>query len=50
MKKIAIPVAPAHIATSFLEGKEIAQKLGFPLVEKILNLVKHYLDSQSISF
>ena len=32
MKKIAIPVAPAHIATSFLEGKEIAQKLGFPLV------------------
>ena len=32
MKKIAIPVAPAHIATSFLEGKEIAQELGFPLV------------------
>ena len=32
MKKIDIPVAPAYIATSFLEGKEIAQELGFPLV------------------
>ena len=32
MKKIDIPVAPARIATSFLEGKEIAQELGFPLV------------------
>ena len=32
MKKINIPVAPAKIATSFLQGKEIAQELGFPLV------------------
>ena len=32
MDKINIPVAPARIATSFLEGKEIAQELGFPLV------------------
>ncbi|MBG65474.1 MAG: carbamoyl phosphate synthase large subunit [Flavobacteriales bacterium] len=32
MKEIEIPVAPAKIATSFLEGKEIAQELGFPLV------------------
>ena len=32
MKEINIPVAPARIATSFLEGKEIAQELGFPLV------------------
>ena len=32
MKKIDIPVAPARIATSFLEGKEVAQELGFPLV------------------
>lgn len=32
MEKIDIPVAPARIATSFLEGKEIAQELGFPLV------------------
>ena len=32
MQKIDIPVAPARIATSFLEGKEIAQELGFPLV------------------
>ncbi|MFQ5335604.1 MAG: carbamoyl-phosphate synthase large subunit, partial [Flavobacteriales bacterium] len=27
-----IPVAPSGVANSFLEGKEIAQKLGFPLV------------------
>ena len=32
MNKIDIPVAPARIATSFLEGKAIAQELGFPLV------------------
>jgi carbamoyl-phosphate synthase large subunit len=32
MKKIDIPVAPAKIATSLLQGKEIAQELGFPLV------------------
>jgi len=32
MGEIDIPVAPASIATSFLEGKEIAQELGFPLV------------------
>ena len=32
MGEIDIPVAPARIATSFLEGKEIAQELGFPLV------------------
>ena len=32
MNKIDIPVAPAKIATSFLQGKEIAQELGFPLV------------------
>ena len=32
MIDIGIPVAPSGIANSFLEGKEIAQKLGFPLV------------------
>ena len=32
MGEIDIPVAPARIATSFLEGKEIGQELGFPLV------------------
>lgn len=32
MGKIDIPVAPARIATSFLEGKKVAQELGFPLV------------------
>ena len=32
MQKIDIPVAPAETATSFLKGKEIAQKFGFPLV------------------
>ena len=32
MGEIDIPVAPARIATSFLEGKAIAQDLGFPLV------------------
>tara|TARA_B100000902_G_scaffold33428_2_gene40097 strand:- start:14568 stop:17411 length:2844 start_codon:yes stop_codon:yes gene_type:complete len=32
MGEIDIPVAPAKIATSFLEGKAIAQELGFPLV------------------
>lgn len=32
MNRIGIPVAPAETATSFLQGKEIAQKFGFPLV------------------
>jgi len=32
LKKINIPVAPAETANSFLKGKEIAQKFGFPLV------------------
>src|SRR6056297_2829719 len=32
MSRIGIPVAPAETATSFLQGKEIAQKFGFPLV------------------
>ena len=32
LKKIEIPVAPAKTATSFLKGKEIAQRFGFPLV------------------
>ncbi len=32
MQKLEIPVAPAETATSFLKGKEIAQKFGFPLV------------------
>ena len=32
MHEIEIPVAPARIARSFLQGKEIAQELGFPLV------------------
>ncbi|MCI5055104.1 MAG: ATP-grasp domain-containing protein, partial [Flavobacteriales bacterium] len=32
MGEIGIGVAPAATANSFLEGKEIAQKLGFPLV------------------
>ena len=32
MNDIVIPVAPADTANSFLKGKEIAQKYGFPLV------------------
>lgn len=32
MHKIGIPMAPQATATSYLEGKEIAQKFGFPLV------------------
>lgn len=32
LSKIEIPFAPAKTATSFLEGKEIAQEFGFPLV------------------
>ncbi len=32
MLKIGIAVAPSHVANSFLEGKEFAQKIGFPLV------------------
>jgi carbamoyl-phosphate synthase large subunit len=32
MIEMKIPVAPAKIANSFLEGKEIAQEIGFPLV------------------
>ena len=32
MVNIGIPVAPAKIANSFLEGKEVAQQIGFPLV------------------
>ena len=31
MDKIGIPMAPQSIAKSFLQGKEIAQKYGFPL-------------------
>ncbi|MCS6916492.1 MAG: carbamoyl-phosphate synthase large subunit [Chitinophagales bacterium] len=32
MKEIGVAVAPSQIATSLLEGKEIAQRIGFPLV------------------
>ena len=32
LQKIGIPAAPAKTATSFLQGKEIAQEFGFPLV------------------
>jgi len=32
MVKIGVAVAPSHVANSFLEGKEFAQKIGFPLV------------------
>ncbi|MGL4582205.1 MAG: carbamoyl-phosphate synthase large subunit [Flavobacterium sp.] len=32
LEKIDVPAAPAKTATSFLEGKEIAQEFGFPLV------------------
>ncbi len=32
MIKLGIPVAPAKTANSFLEGKEFAQEIGFPLV------------------
>ncbi len=32
MVEIGIPVAKSFIANSFLEGKEVAQKIGFPLV------------------
>src|SRR6478609_1587510 len=32
MVKIGVAVAPSHVANSFLEGKEFAQQIGFPLV------------------
>ncbi|BAV95034.1 carbamoyl-phosphate synthase large subunit [Ichthyobacterium seriolicida] len=32
MTSIGVDIAPSKIATSFLEGKEIAQEIGFPLV------------------
>jgi len=32
MIDLGVPVAPAHTANSFLEGKEFAQQIGFPLV------------------
>ncbi|MFJ1431312.1 carbamoyl-phosphate synthase large subunit [Capnocytophaga canimorsus] len=32
LNKIGIPMAPSETANSFLRGKEIAQKFGFPLV------------------
>ncbi len=32
MGKIDVKVTPSYIANSFLEGKEAAQELGFPLV------------------
>ncbi len=32
MKRIGLKVAPSYIANSFLEGKDAAQKIGFPLV------------------
>ncbi|PJA07375.1 MAG: carbamoyl-phosphate synthase large subunit [Flavobacteriales bacterium CG_4_10_14_0_2_um_filter_32_8] len=32
MEEIGIPMAPSVTAKSYLEGKEIAQKIGFPLV------------------
>ncbi len=32
MGRIGIPVAPAQTVTSYLEGKEVAQEFGFPLV------------------
>ncbi|HJW18461.1 MAG TPA: carbamoyl-phosphate synthase large subunit [Flavisolibacter sp.] len=32
MIQLNVPVAPAHTANSFLEGKEFAQDIGFPLV------------------
>lgn len=32
MSRIGIPVAPAKTVTSYLQGKEVAQEFGFPLV------------------
>ncbi len=32
LERIGVPTAPAKTATSFLQGKEIAQEFGFPLV------------------
>ena len=32
LDEIGIPMAPSETATSFLKGKEIAQRFGFPLV------------------
>ncbi|MDT0686715.1 carbamoyl-phosphate synthase large subunit [Autumnicola psychrophila] len=32
MGRIGVPVAPAKTVTSFLQGKEVAQEFGFPLV------------------
>ncbi|MCB0402063.1 MAG: carbamoyl-phosphate synthase large subunit [Flavobacteriales bacterium] len=32
MEEIGVPMAPSETAKSYLEGKEIAQRIGFPLV------------------
>lgn len=32
MEEIEVPMAPSRTATSYLQGKEVAQELGFPLV------------------
>ena len=32
MIKIGVPIAPSKIANSYLEGKEVAEEFGFPLV------------------
>ena len=32
MEEIEVPMAPSKTATSYLQGKEVAQELGFPLV------------------
>src|SRR5690606_12907385 len=32
MGRIGVPVAPAKTVTSYLQGKEVAQEFGFPLV------------------
>ena len=42
MEKIGIPMAPQAAAKSFLEGKEVAQKFGFPLCDKALLGWKEY--------
>jgi len=43
--KLGQNVAPSYIANSFLEGKEAAQKIGFPLVIRQLELLRDANDN-----
>ena len=42
MEEIGIPMAPQKAATSFLQGKEIAQEFGFPLCVSLVSFIDTY--------